>query len=138
MTVSLAFYADAGLTTPLARLDVLQADDDSLPAVDRIVYIGSTVPGKVFMAASDPGSAQIVISIVDAGAGVAPGVVSLALAPEGLGGAIPGDPLDIGATILSGAENSLAIHIRVDLPAMAAGRYENLAFETSPVIEADV
>lgn len=135
MTVSLAFFADAGLTVPLTRLDVIQAADNSLPAVDRVVYLGSTASAKKFNAASDPGIDQISVALADAGTGIPTNVVRLALSSGGLATATPGAALDVGTEILSGAGNSLAIHIRVDLPVTAIGRYENLSFETNDLIE---
>lgn len=138
MTVSLGFYTDAGLTTPLSGLVVIQAADNSLPAVDRVVYLGSTVSGNQFQATSDPGVDPIMLSIADAGSGILTSYVKLALSSGGLNTAVAGDPLDVGDTLLSGSANSLAVHIRVDLPAYAIGSYSNLSFETDELIETEV
>lgn len=135
MTVSLAFWADAGLTVPLSRLDVIQAADDSLPAVDRTIYLGSTAAGKQFNAASDPGVDAIVLSVSSVAAGIAATSVRLALIAGGLASATPGAPLGLGTQLLSGAAHSLPIHVRVDLPATAVGRYENLQFALNELIE---
>ena len=70
MSNSLAFYSDAGLTVPLARLDAAQAVDGSAAAVDRVVWLGSPVPGTAFMADSDPGVDPLVVAIVDAATGL--------------------------------------------------------------------
>lgn len=135
MTVSLSFYSDAGLTTPLSSLIAVQASDNSLPAVDRVVYLGSTVSGNQFNAASDPGVDPITVSIVSSGAGILTSYVKLALSSGGLNTAVAGDPLDVGNTLLSGSANSLAVHVRIDLPAYAIGSYSNLTLETNQLIE---
>jgi hypothetical protein len=135
MTVTLAFFADAGLTQPLARLDVIQADDNSLPAVDRVIYLGSNASGKKFNAASDPGVDAIVVALEDTGTGLLPNVVRLAASAGDLATATPGAALTLAPEILSGPANSVPVHVRVDLPATAIGRYENLSFATNDLIE---
>jgi hypothetical protein len=135
MTVSLAFFADAGLTVPLSRLDVIQAADDSLPAVDRVIYLASTAAGKRFNAASDPGVDVITLSVVNTASGIAATTVRLAASAGGLATATPGAPLELGTEILSGAVNSVPVHVRVDLPVTPIGRYENLSFELNELIE---
>ncbi len=139
MAITLGFHSDSGLTDPLASLNVTQADDGSAPAVDRVVYLGSTAAGKLFQAASDPGVDDIVVSIADSGAGsgVEAAHVKLALSAGGLDTAVAGDPLPIGAGLLSGSASAVAIHVRVDTPAMASGTYTDIGLATNTLIEVD-
>lgn len=140
MSNSLGFYSDAGLTTPLTRLDALQASDGNAPAVDRAAYLGSTAAGKKFWAYSDPNVDPIIVSIVDSHTGlqIPANTVRLALSANGLNSATPGASLDIGDVILSGAANSLAVYVRVDAAAITAGTYDNLSLATNETIEVSV
>ena len=129
MSNSLAFYSDAGLTVPLARLDAAQAVDGSAAAVDRVVWLGSPVPGTAFMADSDPGIDPLVIAIVDAAAG------RLVASAAGLDGATPGAPLVLAAVVEAGVGHAVPVYVRIDAAAIAAGTYDNLALATVPTIE---
>jgi len=140
MSNSLGFYQDAGMTVPFARLDAVQADDGGAAAVDRVAYIGSTVAAMKFQDAAAPGTGQIVLDIVDAGTGlqIPDTTLRLALSSGGLGSATPGASLNLGTEILSGSGNALAVHVRVDAAAIAAGNYDNLSLLTSSTIEVAV
>lgn len=138
MTVSLGFYVDAGLTTPLSNLVAVQASDNSIAAVDSVVYLGSTVSGNKFQASSDPGVDQIEVSPVSSGAGPLTTYLKLASSSGGLGSAVAGAPLAIGHTINSGSANSVAVHVRTDFPAYTVGSYTNLSLETNLLIETTV
>lgn len=139
MAITLAWYSDSGLTAPLASLQVTQADDGTSPAVDRVVYLGSTAAGKQFQAASDPGVDDVVVSIADSAAasGVEAEHIKLALSSGGLDTAVAGDPLTIGTEILSGVVNAVAVHVRVDTPALASGTYTDIELRTNTLIEVD-
>jgi len=134
---SLAFYSDAGLTVPLARLDAAQAVDGSAAAVDRVVWLGSPVPGTAFMADSDPGVDPLVVAIVDAATGLQIPAASLRLAASaaGLAGATPGASLALAAVVEAGVGNAVPVYVRIDAAAIAAGTYDNLALATVPTIE---
>lgn len=137
MSNSLRFYQDAGMSVSLVLLEAVQTDDGGAAAVDRVVYLGSPVAGKKFQAASAPGSAQIVLSAVDAGAGlqIPASTLRLALSSGGLAGATPGAALNLGTEILSGSGNALPVHVRFDAAAIAAGVYDNLSLATSQTTE---
>jgi hypothetical protein len=139
MAITLDFYDDAGLTTVNTSIGATQADDGTSPAVDRVVYLGSTASGKRFQAASNPGTDQIVVSIADSavGSGLAATAVKLATSSGGLNTAVAGDPLSIGTEVLSGSANKVAIHVRIDTPAVAAGTYTDLSLTTNTLIEID-
>lgn len=140
MSNSLAFYQDAGLTTPATLLQATQAADGSAAAVDRVVYLGSTTAGKKFQAASDPGVDAISVSIADAASGssVAASAVRLATSSGGLGSATPGAALALGTQILSGVANAIAVHVRIDTPPLATGVYTDLSLVTVNTAETDV
>lgn len=137
MAIQLAFFNDAAMTSVVSSLPISQAADGSAPAVDRVVYLGSPVSGNKYQAASDPGVAQITVSIADAAtsSGVAASAVKLALSAGALDTATAGAALDVGAQILSGAGNAVAVYVRVDTPAMAAGLYTDLSLITNTVLE---
>lgn len=137
MSNSLAFYSDAGLTTPLSQLLAVQTNDGSAAAVDRVVYLGSPLVSMVFQAQSDPGIDQITVSINDSLSGLQIPAASLrlALSSGGLAAATPGAALDVGTEILSGSENAVAVHVRVDADAIAAGSYNNLSLMTNSTQE---
>lgn len=135
MSNSLDFYSDAGLTTPYSRVDAVQSTDGAAPAVDSVLYLGSTAVAKQFQANSDPGIDQIVVSIANTGGSPANTAIRLALTSGGLDSATPGASLNVGTEILSGSENAIAVHVRIDAPALTAGNYDNLSLETNETIE---
>lgn len=127
------FYADPGLTTPIAgALDFAQAVDGSTGPVQQTVYFGSAASGHVLRAASNPGSDPIVISIVDSalGSGSPATDVKLALEPT-FSGRNGGDPLSLGPTIMSGVGNAVAIYIRVLDTTGAIGVHTDLSLVTN-------
>ncbi len=137
MSNSLLFYQDAGLTVSLSRIDALQASDGNAVAVDRVIYLGSTVSGKKFQDAVDPGAEPIVLSVVDSltGLQVPSNTLRLALSGGGLDAATPGAAINLGTELLSGTGNALPVHVRVDAIAIAAGAYDNLSLVTSDTME---
>lgn len=137
MAISLDFYTNSGLSSVAGSLSAMQAADGSSAAVDQIIYLGSTAGGKKFRAQSNPGGDQIVVSIVDAasGAGPAASAVKLAISAGGLDSATAGAPLSVGTQLLSGVANALAIHVRIDTPALAIGNYSDLSLETNALQE---
>ena len=115
MALTFGFYSDAALTTPLAaRLPFVQAVSTPV-AVDRVIYFGSPLTGRVCKAVSDPGVDPVVISITDANAGTgSPATdVKLALTSGGLSTATGGASLSLPATIDGGVAGAKAIYIRV-------------------------
>lgn len=137
MTVSLQFYSDSGLTTPLSTLSVSQASDGSAAAVDSVIYLGSTASGMQFRADSYAGVDPIVLSISDSasGSGVEATHVKLATSSGGLSTAVAGQPLSLGTQILSGTANAVEIHVRVDTPALAVAVYTDVSLALNTVRE---
>ena len=135
MSLTFAFWADAGMTVPNASGATVT---DGAGPTDRIVYFGSPASGKTLQAASAPGTDPVQISIADAnanaGSGIAVTALKLALTAGGLDTAVAGDPLSIGTTISSGA--SLAIYVRTTQGALGVGVYEDLSLTTNAVVEA--
>lgn len=131
------FYADAGLTVPLAQGGVTQVANG--PAVDRLIFFGSTAAAKKLQAASDPGVDPIELTVYDADpdAGLAAGALRLALTAAGLDTATPGAPLYLGTTLVSGAPGAVAVFVRTDAAASAPGTYADLALLVPEVVETD-
>ncbi len=134
------FYNDAGLSAIATGISAAQAADGSAAAVDRVVYLGSTTAGKKLNTEASPGVNQITVSISDSAplAGVEASHVKLALSSAGLASATPGAALSLGTQILSGSANAVAIHMRIDTPALVSGVYTDCSLRTNSVIEADV
>lgn len=73
MTFALGWYSDAGLTAPITPyLTVDQLDDGSDGPVDVAIYLGSTLADKEYVAASNPGTDQMTVSVSYATATWAP------------------------------------------------------------------
>lgn len=136
--MSFGFFADAGLTTPLADLAVTQVVGGS-PA-DRLVYLGSATAGKKLQASSNPGVDQVQVSVTDGspGSGLATTAVKLALSSAGLTSATGGAALDVGATILSGTSGAVPVFIRIDTGAGAPQVFTDLSLAVIDVVESDV
>lgn len=140
MSNSLRFYTDSGMTVQFSLLSAVQTDDGAASAVDSVSYIGSPVTGMKFRDTTSPGTAQIVLSIVDSMTGmqIPASSVRLALSSGALPGATPGASLNLGTQILSGSGNALPVYARIDSAAIAAGTYNNLSLVTSSTIEEPV
>ena len=140
MSISLAFYLDAGLTSPASAVSIAQAVDGSSSAVDRVVYLGSPVAGKKFEQAAAPGTGQISLSIADAasGSGVQASHVKLATSSGGLASATAGAALNLGTSLLSGVANAVPVYLRVDTPALTAGVYSDISLTLPEIVESVV
>lgn len=136
MAITLKFYSDAGLTTELSGLSYSRDSAGASPADDRVVYLGSTVAGHTIEA--QDGVSDVLVQVVDSasGSGVPASAVKLALSSGGLAAAVAGAPLSLGASLTTGAGNSVAIHIRVATGALAIGLYTDLKLATNPLAEA--
>lgn len=139
MSISLKFYTDAALTTELTTLEINQLFDGSSPDVDKIIYWGSVIAGRVFKATSDPGVDPIVIDIIDAsaGAGIEDTNLKLALTSANLDSATAGASLTVGTQVLSGVGNAIAIHARSDTPTLSATDTA-ITFESNDLTETTV
>lgn len=141
MSISLKFYADAGLSIPLTELPVVQASDGSTGAQDFIVYLGSIAVGKKFQTTVNPGGNHIFVTPTDAasGAGVAASAIKLALTNGALAAAPAGAARDLGVTqILSGAANAKPVHMRVNAGALSSGTYVDLSLVVTSCVEVSV
>lgn len=136
MAITLKFHADAGLATALASQTYVRDSAGSSPADDRTFYLGSTVAGRTFSALD--GVSDVFVEVVDSasGSGVPASAVKLALSAEGLDAAVAGAALNVGHTLLSGAPNSVAIHVRVLTGVLPIGVHADLKLATSGLIEA--
>lgn len=126
------FFADAGLTVPLASLSA--AVPTTGGSADRIVHFGSPDPSKSI---TRDGGGDLVIEVLDsdAGAGLPASAVKLALSSAGLGTATGGAALNIGASRAGGAVNALAVFVRVTVGAGSATTFADLALSVPDVLE---
>lgn len=140
MTVSLQFYQDAALTTPITTLSVTQNADGSTGPVDNVVYLGSTATSHKFEAASNPGVANIQVSVADSNtsSGAPASDVTLALSQAALATNTPGAALTIGTQILSGSSNAVPVYVRVQDSTGTVGTYTDLSLTTNQVEESAV
>lgn len=114
---TLNLYDDAALTT--LATEPLAFVQDTLGAISphqRRFYLGQPTAGYRFQADSDPGVDAIELSIVDAvpASGQPATAIKLATTQAGLTGAVAGAALDLGATLLSGSANAVAIWVQFD------------------------
>jgi len=143
MATSFKFYHDSALTQEITALNPLTATQDTagiLGAVDKTIYLGSTLTGNKAEANSDPGVDAIVVSIVDANAGTgAPATeFKLALSSGGLTSATAGAALTLSASITSGVANAVPIYTRRDSALAVAGSYTDISIETNELLEGPV
>lgn len=135
MSSTFAWYADAGLTVPLTRGDFVRG---ATPApVNRIVYFGSPVAGKLLQHASDPGIEPLQVTVVDAasGSGVAVADVKLASTFAGLDSAVGGAALNLGTTLASGAGNAVPVFVRVGGSIATPGNYDDVSLQVADWLE---
>lgn len=137
MSITMKFYNDPGLTSLAPALTVTRAADGSSSPADRVLYLGSTAVATKFQAASNPGADNITVAPVDsdAGSGVEPSHVRLALSSGGLASATPGAALQVGSQLLSGSGNAVAVHVRMETPLLSSGIYSDLSIMTNSCIE---
>jgi len=143
MAISFKFYHDSALTQEITSINPLTATQDTaglLGAVDKTIYLGSTVTGNKAEANSDPGVDAIVVSVVDAnGATGAPTTeFKLALSSGGLSSATAGAALTLSTSITSGVANAVPIYTRRDSALAVAGSYTDITLETNTLFESPV
>lgn len=133
MAITFRFYTDPALTTPLDRPLYLFMSSAAGASGDGVLYLGSTVPGRVLQATAEPGVAVVSVSI-DGGAGGLPvNAVRLASSAAGLDSAVPGASLDLGVEIAS--QIAVAIHFRVTQDGFTPGDFANLALQINALSE---
>lgn len=127
-------YNDANLTSEFTgSLTANQNVDGSTGMQKFQKWIGSTAVGKTLQAESNPGVAQIVLSIVDAapGSGHPATDISLALTSVGLDSATPGASLNLGTSILSGVVNAKEFWIGMEDSTGVVGTSTELTVQTN-------
>lgn len=143
MATSFKFYHDSALTTEITALAPLTADQDTAGvagAVDKTIYLGSTLTGNKAQVQSAPGVTAIEVSIVDAdaGTGAPASEFKLALSAVGLGTAVAGAALTLPVTINSGVANAVPIYTRRDSALAVAGNYTDISLTTQTLVETPV
>lgn len=133
---SFNFYLDALLTQPVTSLAPVAASQDeldTLPPVDRQIWLGSTDANLMARANSNPGVDQITVSVVDAtpGIGQPPTAVRLATSQGGLAAATPGAGLNMGTQVNSGTGSALSFWVRLDDALGVAGSYTDLKLQSN-------
>lgn len=134
MSSTFAWYADAGLTVPLSRGDLVRGS--TAAPVDRIAYFGSPAAGRKLQRESGPGTDPLQVSIVGGG-DVPADDVRLALTAPELNSAAGGAPLGIGTTMLSGPMNAVAIFVRIDSGLTAQNNYDGAVLRVAGWLETD-
>lgn len=138
MAITFGFFTDSALTTALSgNLVAQQNADGSSDPVDFTLYLGSTTASRKIEADSDPGVANIAISVVDSasGSGHPATEVKLATTLGGLDTATGGDPLTLGTSILSGSGNAQVVYVRVDDTTGVIGNSTELSITTNTLRE---
>lgn len=143
MAISFKFYHDSALTQEITALAPLTATQDTaglLAAVDKTIYLGSTVTGNKAQVQANPGVAAIVVSIADANTatGAPASEFKLALSSGGLATATAGAALTLSTSITSGVANAVPIFTRRDSVLSVAGSYTDVSLTTQILIETPV
>lgn len=143
MAISFKFYHDSALTQEITSGNPLTATQDSanlLAAVDKTIYLGSTVTGNKVQTVTSPGTNPVIISLVDAagGSGAPVGEFKLALSSGGLASATAGAALTLSHTINSGVANAVPIYTRRDSVLTVAGTYTDISLQTNSLVETPV
>lgn len=141
MSISFAFFNDAGLTSPLVgNLQIQQASDGSTGPVDVNLFFGSVATGRKVQAATDPGIDPIILDVVDSapGSGHEDTEIKLATTQIGLDSATPGASLNLGTELLSEVGNATSIWIRIEDATGVIGTSLELSIQMNNVIEVDV
>lgn len=137
MTFVFGFFSDPALTTAVSAPLSFAQDVSDPRAVDKAIYFGAPVLGVQVQSAVDPGVAPIVVAVADgsAGAGSTVADVRLALSTADLNSAVGGGALGLPATVLGGAENALAVYVRVLDSTHAAGLHDDLSLTTGDLVQ---
>lgn len=143
MTTTFKFYHDSALTSEVTAANPVEitALYPGGSATDVQLWIGSTATDTQVQATSDPGVADIEISIADSdggGSGNADTACKLATSQGGLAAAVAGDPLAIGPTLTSGVGNATTFWLRVTNAQATVGVYTDLSLETNGLTETPV
>lgn len=140
MAVSLKFYHDAALTQEVTALAPALAQQDvanSLPPVQKQLWLGSTATGFTFKAQSNPGVDNITVSPTDAdgATGQTTAAIKLASSQAGLASAVAGAALALVPTITSGVANAVTFWVEINDQTGVAGSYTDLSLTTNALFE---
>lgn len=140
MAVSLKFYHDAALTQEVTSLAPALAQQDvanSLPPVQKQLWLGSVATGFTFKAQSNPGVDNITVSPADANGatGQTTAALKLASSQAGLAAAVAGASLTLVPTITSGVSNAITFWVEINDLTSVAGSYTDLSLTTNPLFE---
>lgn len=143
MAITFKFYHDAALTQEITSGNPITATQDggvSLGAVDKTIYLGSTVAGNKLQVTTSPGVNPVVVSIVDAasGSGAPATEFKLALSSGGLAGATAGASLSLSNTLTSGVANAIPIYTRRSSALTTPAAWSDLSIQVATPYETPV
>lgn len=131
-------FKDAALTQPFDdAVDTLDGAALNGNDGDGYFYVGLTDTANKLQASSNPGVDPLTISITDASPGVdvEAADIKLASSQSGLGSAVGGNPLNIGAEILGGAApNAYQVWFRW-ANSEGAGTYTDISLNINARVE---
>ena len=135
--MSLGFFSDPGLSTPIQSLSALQSTDGTAPFVDFYIFVG--MPGQngavLFQNSTNPGVAKLQLEIVSSGAGIPANAVQLGADELAVGASTPGAAFDLAESIYSGTDYARRAVARIDAGALAAAVYNNLSLRVANIVE---
>lgn len=135
MAITLQFYADAALTSPLSSATLTLDREIGGPPVDVQVFLGSTNAQRRFEAA-DGGPIQVsVLDGVPGDGGFTPNDIKLAISQEAMYNATAGAPFVINGGIQGGVSGAVPIWIRFQGDSATPKTSMDLALTTNPVKE---
>lgn len=127
-------YTNSTLTTEFTgSLAATQNVDGSTGRQDFQLWLGSVAAGKTLQAESNPGVAQIALSVVDAaaGSGHPASEVKLSLTQGALTAATGGASLNLGTSISSGVGNAVTFWIGIQDSTGVVGTSTELSVSTN-------
>ena len=134
--MAFSWWADAGMTVPLSRLDFSRTN---VPApVDAVAWFGNPVPGTKLQAAADPGAAALLVTVSDdaPASGVEADQIKLANSVAALDAASWGAPVNLAVTINAGT--AVPVYVRIDSPLVAGGNYDGIELQVPDWVELEV
>ena len=129
-------YTDAACTTPFGGTQLVNSKQNLTDNPQDFTYYYANVDDDPMDSGSikleeqtDPGVNQIQLYVEDASPGSVHEAteITLALSSGDLGVNTPGDPLNLGTQLLSGASNALPVYVRVVNAVTTLGRSTELS-----------
>jgi hypothetical protein len=130
--MAFGFYTDSNLVYPINGNIQVNAGSH-----DYQFYLGSPTSGTKLQDATSPGVSTMEITVEDSdpGNGAESSWIKLALTQGELAGAIAGDPLNIGTTVLGGTGSSLIFWVRVSNTLSGSSSSTDLSLKITNVKE---